>query len=65
MVCFSVFKIITNKTFKPEVNSLIINHGDTLSALLGVILALKHRVKKLHLEAGLRSGKFLNHFQKK
>jgi UDP-N-acetylglucosamine 2-epimerase (non-hydrolysing) len=59
---FSVFKIITNKTFKPEVNSLIINHGDTLSALLGVILALKHRVKKLHLEAGLRSGKFFKPF---
>lgn len=59
---FSVFKIITNKTFKPEVNSLIINHGDTLSALLGVILALKHRVKKLHLEAGLRSGKFFTPF---
>ncbi len=58
----SIYKIITNKTFKPEVNSLIINHGDTLSALLGVVFALKHKVKKLHLEAGLRSGKFFKPF---
>ncbi len=58
----SFIKIITNKTLKPEKNSLIINHGDTLSALLGAIFGLKHRVKKLHLEAGLRSGKFFKPF---
>ena len=59
---FSFIKIITNKTLKPEENSLIINHGDTLSALLGAIFGIRHKVKKLHLEAGLRSGKFFKPF---
>ncbi len=58
----SVYKITTGKTLRLQTDSLIINHGDTLSALIGLVIAKKNKLKKLHLEAGLRSGKYLKPF---
>ena len=35
----SIFKVFFNRTLKINRDSLIVNHGDTLSALLGVLIA--------------------------
>lgn len=48
-----------------EVNkkeSVVIVHGDTISALLGAVVARVNRVRLVHIEAGLRSYNFLEPF---
>lgn len=58
----SIFQVFFNRTLKINRDSLIVNHGDTLSALLGVLIAKKNKVEAIHLEAGLRSGMMLKPF---
>ena len=58
----SIYKIVTGRTIKLEANSLIVNHGDTLSALIGLVIGKKNKLKRLHLEAGPRSGKYFKPF---
>lgn len=57
-----IFKIQFGKTINLEKNSIVINHGDTLSALLGTFIAKKNNCNTVHLEAGVRSGKALKPF---
>ena len=49
-----IFKIQFKKTINLENNSFVINHGDTLSALLGTFIAKKNNCIAVHLEAGGR-----------
>ncbi|MDB4834356.1 UDP-N-acetylglucosamine 2-epimerase [Acidimicrobiia bacterium] len=57
-----IFRILFKKTFNLEKNSFVVNHGDTLSALLGTFIAKKNNCIAVHLEAGGRSGKALKPF---
>lgn len=57
-----LFKIQFGKTINLEKNSFVINHGDTLSTLLGTFIAKKNNCDTVHLEAGVRSGKALKPF---
>ena len=57
-----IFKILFKKTIDLEKKSFVINHGDTLSALLGTFIAKKNNCIAVHLEAGGRSGKVLKPF---
>lgn len=43
-------------------NSLFIVHGDTISALLGAIIAKIYRIPLVHIESGLRSFNFFEPF---
>lgn len=43
-------------------NSYIIVHGDTVSTVMGALIAKKFRLKLAHIEAGLRSYNYLNPF---
>ncbi len=56
--------IILNKEFKGlnKSNSYFIIHGDTISALIGAIIAIRYRLKLVHIESGLRSFNFFEPF---
>jgi UDP-N-acetylglucosamine 2-epimerase (non-hydrolysing) len=43
-------------------NSLFIVHGDTVSSLMGSLVAYIYRLKLVHIESGLRSYNFLEPF---
>lgn len=47
-------------TQKP--NSVVLVHGDTLSAALGAFLAKRRKIRVVHLESGLTSGKLFDPF---
>lgn len=47
---------------KDKKNIIVIVHGDTVTTVLGAILAKLHRVKLAHVEAGLRSFNYLHPF---
>ncbi len=49
------------KNIKAE-NTLFIVHGDTVSALIGAIVAKFYRLKLIHIEAGYRSFNFFEPF---
>lgn len=57
-----IFKL--NKEFKKldKNNSYFIIHGDTVSSLIGSILAKIHRIKLVQVESGLRSYHFFEPF---
>lgn len=48
--------------FKERENTYLIVHGDTVSALMGAIVAKFYGVKLVHVESGLRSFNFLEPF---
>lgn len=48
--------------WKNDTSGIVVNHGDTMSALIGTILAKKQRLKTAHLEAGLRSFNLFHPF---
>jgi UDP-N-acetylglucosamine 2-epimerase (non-hydrolysing) len=56
------------KVLKPEFagidarNSFIIVHGDTVSTVMGALIARHFKMKVAHIEAGLRSFNYLNPF---
>lgn len=60
----TIFKTMagSRSIFKNDRNGLVIVHGDTISTLLGVILARISRFKVAHIEAGLRSRNIVNPF---
>ncbi len=43
-------------------NTILIVHGDTVSSLMGALLARYYHVKLVHIESGLRSFNFLEPF---
>lgn len=55
---------IFNKEFKGlnKENSYFIVHGDTISSLLGSIIAKRYGLKLVHIESGLRSFNFFEPF---
>lgn len=48
--------------WKHDSNGIVVNHGDTMSTLIGTILAKKQGLKTAHLEAGLRSFNLVHPF---
>ena len=56
--------ISLNKEFKSlnKDNSYFIVHGDTVSALIGSLIAKRFRLKLVHIESGLRSYNFFEPF---
>jgi len=48
--------------WKNDTTGIVVNHGDTMSTLIGTILAKKQRLKTAHLEAGLRSFNLFHPF---
>lgn len=48
--------------WKHDKQGVVVNHGDTMSTLIGTILAKKQGLKTAHLEAGLRSYNLLHPF---
>lgn len=57
-------KILFNPYKIPELKecSYCILHGDTISTLVGLIVAKKNNVEIIHLESGLKSGNWLKPF---
>ena len=45
-----------------KTNSLFIVHGDTVSSLMGSLVATVYRLKLVHIESGLRSFNFMEPF---
>jgi len=48
--------------FRNDVRGVVLNHGDTLSTLLGSWLARRHGLQSAHIESGLRSHNILHPF---
>lgn len=51
-----------NSVWKNDIRGIVLNHGDTISTLLGTILAKTSGHKAAHIESGLRSAKIFNPF---
>lgn len=56
--------VVLNQEFKGlnKDNSYFIIHGDTVSALIGSIIAIRYGLKLVHIESGLRSFNFFEPF---
>ena len=50
------------KTLDPQVQRVMIVHGDTISTVMGGVFGRLYGFKVVHLEAGLRSGNLLRPF---
>ncbi len=48
--------------FKDKKNTYLVVHGDTVSAVMGAVVAKFYGVKLVHIESGLRSFNFLEPF---
>lgn len=55
----SIFNISQVLDVNPQIKYLLVQ-GDTTSALAGALAAMNHKVKIIHLEAGLRTNDFEN-----
>ena len=59
---FKTFRFLLIEKIKPERLPLFVIHGDTMSTLLGAVVAKVLGYKILHVESGLTSGKLFNPF---
>lgn len=59
---FFTFSCSKTKVWQGDVNGYVLNHGDTLSTLLGALFAKLHGHKVCHIESGLRSYSLLHPF---
>jgi len=60
-VC-AVFLFNKKKLWQGDINGYVLNHGDTLSTLLGAFFAKLHGHKACHVESGLRSHSLMHPF---
>ncbi|MEZ5548651.1 MAG: UDP-N-acetylglucosamine 2-epimerase [Pseudomonadales bacterium] len=53
---------VLSHIWKGDDQGIVVNHGDTMSTLIGTLLARKQGLKTAHLEAGLRSYNLFHPF---
>lgn len=58
----SVFSLRKEFTGLDKTNTYVFVHGDTLSTLMGALIAKLYRLKVVHIEGGYRSHNFLQPF---
>ncbi len=59
---FFSFLLNRKKIWKDDIEGYVLNHGDTLSTLLGSVFGRLHRHKVCHIESGLRSHSLFHPF---